>query len=233
MGGRGGVGGWHYIFLIYDFTPHSTTWTPRIDSVVKWPRHDATLEGGGFFERGGGGLKERGGLLIFLTFLTCAKKNQKNEPGTKMFRIRHECEKSLVTNCSLSAVSTTKWLSYDRIERRSTMSCYYGSKIFGSQQSFLTETVICIVERCKKNMDYCFVPECNHAKESHESQFFRFFFVRHICRTTVCWDPETLLPWQRDAVTSPPYSRTRKLNGWFSLWRNFCVRTHVKFTRVN
>ena len=116
----------------------------------------------------------------------CAKKNQKNEPGTKMFRIRHECEKSLVTNSSLSAVSTAKWLSYYRIERRSTMSCYYGSKIFGSQQSFLTETVICIVERCKKNMDYCFVPECNHAKESHESQFFRFFFVRHICRTTVC-----------------------------------------------
>ena len=80
-----------------------------------------------------------------------------------MFRIRHECEKSLVTYCSLSAVSTAKWLSYYRIERRSTMSCYYGSKIFGSQQSFLTETAICIVERCKKNMDYCLVPERNHA----------------------------------------------------------------------
>ena len=107
---------------------------------------------------------------------TCAKKDKRNESGTKMFRIRHECEKSLVTNCSLSAVSTAKWLSYYRIERRSTMSCYYGSKILGSQQSFLKETVICIVARCKKNMDYCFVPECNHAKESHESQFFRVFF---------------------------------------------------------
>ena len=52
---------------------------------------------------------------------TCAKKNEKNEPGTKMFRIRHECEKSLVTNCSLSAISIAKWLSYYRIERRSTM----------------------------------------------------------------------------------------------------------------
>ena len=51
------------------------------------------------------------------------------------------------------------------------MSSYYGSKIFGSQQPFLTETVICIVARCEKNMDYCFVPERNHAKESHESQF--------------------------------------------------------------
>ena len=56
------------------------------------------------------------------------------------------------------------------------MSCYYGSKISGSQQPFLTETVICIVARCEKNMDYCFVPERNHAKESHESQFFSFFF---------------------------------------------------------
>ena len=150
-----------------------------------------------------------------------------------MFRIRYECEKSLVTNCSRSEVSTAKWLSYYRIERRSTMSCYYGSKISGSQQSFLTETAISIVERWKISMDYCFVPECNHAKESHESQFFRFLFVCHICRTSVCWDPETLLPWQRDVVTSPPYSRTRKFNSWFSLWRNFSVRTDIKFTRVN
>ena len=62
-GGGGGVGGWHYIFPIYDFALHSTTWTPRTDSVAKWPRHDATLEGGGFFERGV--LMERGGLLTF------------------------------------------------------------------------------------------------------------------------------------------------------------------------
>ena len=64
-GGRGGgVGGWHYIFPIYDCALHSTTWTPRTDSVAKWPRHDATLEGGGFFESGGP-LMERGSLLIF------------------------------------------------------------------------------------------------------------------------------------------------------------------------
>ena len=88
----------------------------------------------------------------------CAKKNENNESGTKMFRFRHECEKSLVTNCSLSAVSTAKWLSYFRIERRSTMSCHHGSKISGSEQSFLTETAICIVERWKKSMGYRFVP---------------------------------------------------------------------------
>ena len=204
-----------------------------------------------------------------------------------MFRIRHECEKSLVTNCSPSAVSTAKWLSYYRIERKSTMSCYHGSKISGSQQSFLTETVICIVARCKKNMDYCFVvqsckgkswisifpgffvrhicrttvcwdPEtllpfqrdviCIVARCKKNMDYcfvvqsckgkswisiFPGFFVRHICRTTVCWDPETLLPLQRDVATSPLYSRTRKLKGWFPLSRNFSVRADVKFTRVN
>ena len=62
-GGWGVGGGWHYIFPIYDFMPHSTIWTPNTGSVAKWPRHDATLEGGGFFEREG--LMKSGGLLIF------------------------------------------------------------------------------------------------------------------------------------------------------------------------
>ena len=47
------------------------------------------------------------------------------------------------------------------------MSGYHGSKISGSQQSFLTEMAICIVERWKKSMGYRFVPECNRAQESH------------------------------------------------------------------
>ena len=36
------------------------------------------------------------------------------------------------------------------MERRSVTSCYHGSNICGSQQPFLTETAICIVERWKK-----------------------------------------------------------------------------------
>ena len=36
------------------------------------------------------------------------------------------------------------------MERRSVTPCYYGSNICGSQQPFLTETAICIVERWKK-----------------------------------------------------------------------------------
>ena len=44
-------------------------------------------------------------------------------------------------------------------------SRYHGSKISGSQQTFLTETVICIAERWKKSVGNRFLPECNHAEE--------------------------------------------------------------------
>ena len=80
-------------------------------------------------------------------------------------------------------------------------SRYHGIKISGSLQSFLTETTTCIVEQWKKSSGYRFVPECNHAKESHTCQFFRFSY--HIWRTTVCTDPEILLPWQREVTASP------------------------------
>ena len=52
---------------------------------------------------------------------------------------------------------------------------YHDSKISGSQQSFLTETAICIAEWWKKSMGYCFVPECNHVQESHTCQPFCYF----------------------------------------------------------
>ena len=44
------------------------------------------------------------------------------------------------------------------------------------QQHFLKETAICIVERGKKGMGYRFMPECNHAQESHACHFFFFRF---------------------------------------------------------
>ena len=78
-------------------------------------------------------------------------------------------------------------------------SGYQGSKISGSQQCFLTEMAICVVERWKKIMSYRFVPEWTVL-------FILFFFSPcHICRATVCWDPEILLPWRRDVTTSPLY----------------------------
>ena len=112
----------------------------------------------------------------------CAKKNENNESGTKMFRFRHECEKSLVTNCSLSAVSTAKWLSYYRIERRSTMSCHHGSKISGSEQSFLTETAICIVERSWKSMGYNLLVSAIMPRKVTNVNSLLFYH----CWTTVC-----------------------------------------------
>ena len=60
-------------------------------------------------------------------------------------------------------------------------SCDHGSKIFRTQQSFLTEMAIGNVERWKKSMGSRFVPECNHAQEqSHTSLFFRFFFLPYL-----------------------------------------------------
>ena len=61
------------------------------------------------------------------------------------------------------------------MERRSVTSCYHGSNICGSQQPFLTETAICIVERWKKSGSYRFVPECYNARKSHTCHFFSFF----------------------------------------------------------
>ena len=80
-------------------------------------------------------------------------------------------------------------------------SGYHDSKFSGSQQSFLTETAICIVERWNKIMGYRFVPECNHAQDSDTCQYFSSFFFSHFCKTTGCRDPEILLPWQRDVIT--------------------------------
>ena len=37
---------------------------------------------------------------------------------------------------------------------------------------FFIEMAICDVKRLRKRMDYCFVPESNHAQESQTCQFF-------------------------------------------------------------
>ena len=64
---------------------------------------------------------------------------------------------------------------------------------------FLDRDSICFVQQWEKSMGYHFVPECNHAQESH----FFVYFCHIICRTRVCWDPDILLPWQFDVTTSP------------------------------
>ena len=65
----------------------------------------------------------------------------------------------------------------------------------------LIETAICIVKRWKKSMGYGFAPECNHAPERLHT-VCSLSFLCHICRTSVCCDPEILLPWQLDVAAS-------------------------------
>ena len=84
----------------------------------------------------------------------------------------------------------------------------------GSHQSFLTDTAICIVERWTKRMGCRFVPGCSCAQESRACQCLIFFCL--ICRVTFCWDPETLLPWQRDVTTSPLYFITNHSRQYIS-----------------
>ena len=81
---------------------------------------------------------------------------------------------------------------------------YHGSKISGSEQSFLTETAICIVERWKKCMGYRFVPECDYAQESPYMSTFSLFSGTSAGTRFV----EIQKPWQpklRDVPTSPLY----------------------------
>ena len=116
------------------------------------------------------------------------------------------------------------------IEISSMMSRYHGSKSFGSQESFLTETAIYTVKRWKKSMGYHFVPESSQAQESHTCQFFRFFFC-HIFRTTVCWDPDILLSsWTRDVTTCPLYKglcQLKQIFFTFEFFRAMLSKVHL------
>ena len=64
-----------------------------------------------------------------------------------------------------------------------------------SQQPFLTERAIYIAEWWKNSMGYRFVPECNHAQESHTCQFFRSFSAIFVGPRFV-----DATPWQRDVT---------------------------------
>ena len=63
-------------------------------------------------------------------------------------------------------------------ERRSVTSHYHLSKISGSQQLFLTDRTICIIEQWMKSMGYALVP----AAVMYRNVIHVIFFT--ICRTT-------------------------------------------------
>ena len=64
------------------------------------------------------------------------------------------------------------------MERRSVRSCYHGSKSSESQQSFLAETAICIVERWKKGLQFCSWVQLCTGKVIHV--IFVIFFLPHL-----------------------------------------------------
>ena len=70
----------------------------------------------------------------------------------------------------------------------------------------------------EKSMGYYFVAESSQGLESHTCQFFRFFC--HVFRTTVWWDPDTLLSsWTRDVTTCPLYKGLCQLKQiFFHVW---------------
>ena len=127
-----------------------------------------------------------------------------------LWRFNHFTHSCLVnqtlTNSNLTRTREHLLHEFFIIERSSVTSGYHGTKMSASQQSFLTETAICIVERWKESMGYRFFPKSNYAQESNICHFLSF--LCHICSTTVYWDPEILLPWQRDVTTSPARGET-------------------------
>ena len=64
----------------------------------------------------------------------------------------------------------------------------------------VTVAIICILERRKKSMSYCFVSECNHVQESHTCQLFLYYF------SAICAEPRfvqiykifTMVTWRND-----------------------------------
>ena len=90
------------------------------------------------------------------------------------------------------------WKQHQTTERGVT-SRYHGSKISGSQQSFLTETAICIVERGKKRMGYSlFLSAIMHKKVIHVKSLFvclfssifagqQFIEITRSCATMLTW----------------------------------------------
>ena len=110
----------------------------------------------------------------------------------KVYNVRNEI------SYSLRLSQPYIWSAY--LERSLTLR-YQGSRRSGYRQLFLIKIAIYIVKRWKKSIGCLFLTSAMHRKVIHAN--FSVFFFCHICGTTVCWDPDILLPWQRGVTTSP------------------------------
>ena len=55
-------------------------------------------------------------------------------------------------------------------------------------------------------------------------------FFCHICRTTVCWDPQISLPWQREVTTSLLYYAI----SWCEVWnQKIFGASHISYNSYN
>ena len=91
------------------------------------------------------------------------------------------------------------WKQHQTTERTSVTPRYHGSKISGSQQSFLTETAICIVKQWKKSMGYIlFLSAITYRKLIHANSLFvclfssifagqQFIEIIRSCDTMLTW----------------------------------------------
>ena len=77
------------------------------------------------------------------------------------------------------------------------MSCYHGSQISGSQQSFLTEAAICIIKDKRKIWaTVLLLSAIMHSKVIHVKIFFSFSAI--IVDHGLLRSQKILLPWQHD-----------------------------------
>ena len=81
---------------------------------------------------------------------------------------------------------------------------------------------ICIVERWKKSMGYRFVPECNHAPESHICQYFHLIFLPYLLDRSLLRSRNfvTMAVWRNDF---PHYFKLKTWEFFLSLQTCFML----------
>ena len=81
-------------------------------------------------------------------------------------------------------------------ERRTVLSHYHGSNNLNNLSWQRRPLLFQLIEEKYELLSCSWVQPC-------KEKSYPWFFFCHICRTTLCGDPEILLPWQCDITTSP------------------------------